>query len=77
MSKLTVDKYDYDKLNEKCEQLTNLLSEIFNSLKQEGWSMNGAWAEKTATALKETFEPEESYDCPIHGKQIGADCPRC
>jgi hypothetical protein len=25
----------------------------------------------------EDEEPDDDYDCPIHGRQKGADCPRC
>jgi len=33
--------------------------------------------EITGNIYEEDNEEPETYDCPIHGKQDGTDCPRC
>ena len=32
---------------------------------------------KEAVAVANGDDPEEDYECPIHGPQDGLDCPRC
>jgi len=39
---------------------------------KEGEGVSHGICPECASALK-----DERYDCPVHGEQIGSDCPRC
>lgn len=46
-------------------------------LEGEHYHRNPKKRKKELPLIKEDEIEEERYDCPIHGLQDGADCPRC
>lgn len=79
----SVEKVDMitsdDQVEDVIKNYIRITTVIFNRLSNDFPDYNEAIRDaREAAEDRSVIEPEEEYDCPIHGKLGGIDeCPRC